>query len=281
MGILQVLLSGICFGFLGYFGKMAFARGFQPGELLALRYSMAAVIVFLFLAFKNPQEIRIGKREALISWGLGVFGYAVFSSFFFFSLTGLTASLSVLLLYTYPIMVSLLAAVFLKEKLNFRKALALVLVTLGMFLLVSGGWKSDGIFYIVSGLASAFFYSIYILLSRKYLKDISAFGSSLYVQLGAGMALCLLNFHDFARPWTLVSNHFYFVFMMSFICSFLAMSLFLAGLQKLTSAETSILSTAEPISGILIASLFLGESLNSTQILSSIIILVGLVLTSL
>jgi drug/metabolite transporter (DMT)-like permease len=281
IGVIEVILSGICFGFLGLFGKKAFQFGILPGELLALRYSMAALLLFLFLIFKDPHSLKLNLKDTLISIALGIFGYALFSSMFFYALTGLSASLTVLLLYTYPIIVTILSRFILKEKLTTKKILSLILVTVGMFLLVSGEWKIDGAKYFISGLGAAFFYSLYIIYSRKYLERVAPFTSSFYVQIGAGLILSLIHFQNLTRPILILNEHFIFILAMAFICSFLAMSLFLSGLQKISSSETSILSTTEPISGVLIAYFFLGEKLSIMQLFGAVLIIIGLVLIGL
>ncbi len=281
IGIIEVILSGICFGFLGYFGKMAYQYQILPGELLAMRYSIAAFIVLFYLLITNRKKIILNTKDTIISLMLGTFGYAVFSSMFFYALTGLSASLTVLLLYTYPVLVTILSHFLLKESFNKMKILALTLVTIGMYLLVSGEWRIEGAKYFISGLGAAFFYSFYIIISRKYLERVPAFSSSLYVQIGAGSILSLLYFPNIERPIFLLQTHFLFLFIMAFVCSFLAMSLFLSGLQKVSSSESSILSTTEPISGVIIAYFFLGEKLSFMQIIGAILIFIGLIIVGL
>lgn len=51
------------------------------------------------------------------------------------------------------------------------------------------------------------------------------------------------------------------------------MSFFLSALQKLSSFEVSILSTAEPVTGIVLAMLFLGEKMQPLQVLGASMIL--------
>jgi drug/metabolite transporter (DMT)-like permease len=57
----------------------------------------------------------------------------------------------------------------------------------------------------------------------------------------------------------------------------MAMMLFLAGLQKLKSWEVSILSTTEPLTGVLLAVCLLGEKLRLAQMLGAIAVLAALV----
>ena len=278
LGIIQVILSGACFGALGFFGKKAFAVEITSGELLALRYSVSALFTFLVILLTAPKTLKLSRFDFFSSLMLGIFGYALFSSLFFLALTGLSASLTVLLLYTYPGMVALLSHFLLKERLNRGGYLALVICSLGMFFLVYGEWNVSSPLYLVLGILSAFFYSLYIIFSRKYLSHLPALPSSFLVQLGAGAVLSLIHFKDFSRIEFILSHHYLLILSMAFICSFLAMTLFLAGLSRLTSSETSILSTTEPLFGVIIAYLFLGEKLSSIQFIGGFFILIGMIL---
>ncbi len=277
LGILQVFFSGICFGFLGYFGKTAYTYGITPGELLALRYSIAALLLGGYLFLFDRTFLKFSTKEKIISTLLGVCGYALFSSMFFYALQGISASLTVLLLYTYPVIVAIFSIFIFKEKMNLKIISSLFLVMIGLYLLLQAEWKVQKIHFIFWGLGAAFFYSLYILISRKYVAHLKATASSFYVQLGSGLALAFLNFQNFERPFEILSNHGLFIISMSFVCSLMAMTLFLAGLQKLTATETSILSTTEPVSGVILAILFLGEKMNASQIIGGILVLLGMI----
>lgn len=279
MGFIQIILSGICFGFLGYFGKMAYKQNISPGELLSLRYSLSAILTALFVLITNPKSLfSLTPFEVISSLLLGIFGYALFSSFYFLALTGLSASLTVLLLYTYPVMVVVFSRIFLKEKMGVQGLMALGLVSIGLVGLVWGEWSVSRPLFLLFGIGSAFFYALYIMLSRKYLSKTPAIPSSFYVQLGAGLILSLMNFSNHPeRVLTIIAHHYVLIFSMSILCSLMAMTLFLAGLQKITSSEASILSTTEPIFGVLIATTLLGETIALVQVAGGALILVGLI----
>ena len=285
IGFIQIILSGMCFGFLGYFGKKAYQLNITPGELLSLRYFISAMITGIYLLSTKASRkslFSLTRFEIISSLLLGICGYALFSSFFFIALTGLSASLTVLLLYTYPVMVVLLSRLFLKEHIGFQGFIALVLVSIGLVGLVWGEWSVSQPRFLLFGLGAAFFYALYIIFSRKYLSTTPAIPSSFYVQLGAGVVLSCINFsHNLVRPFEILNQHYLMIISMAVLCSLLAMTLFLAGLQKITSSEASILSTTEPISGVLIATLLLGEKIEFIQICGALLILGGLILTAL
>lgn len=280
IGFIQIILSGICFGFLGFFGKMAYQKQITPGELLSLRYTISAVLTGLLLLITNPKSLfSLSPFEIISSILLGIFGYALFSSFYFMALTGLSASLTVLLLYTYPLMILVFSLVFLNEKIGVHGITATVLVSVGLVGLVWGEWSVSQPHFLLFGIGAAFFYAIYILLSRKYLSNTPAIPSSFYVQLGAGIVLSIINFQATPeRPFVILSEHALLILSMSILCSLMAMTLFLAGLQKISSSEASLLSTTEPISGVIIATLLLGEVIAPIQIGGGLLIIAGLVI---
>jgi drug/metabolite transporter (DMT)-like permease len=282
IGFIQIFVSGICFSFLGLFGKLAYIQHITPGELLSLRYSLSALMTGIYILITKPKSLlALSNFEIICSLLLGVFGYALFSSFYFMALTGISASLTVLLLYTYPVIVTLYSKFFLNEKIGTKGFIALILVCVGLIGLVWGEWTVSKPIFLLLGIGSAVLYALYILLSRKYLNSIPALPSSFYVQLGAGVVLSTIHFSSNpARAIYILSNHYGLILSMAFLCSILAMTLFLAGLQKITSSEASILSTTEPIFGVIVATTFLGERIQHIQILGGGLILVGMILTA-
>lgn len=281
IGYLQLILAGVFFGFLGIFGKTAFEKDILPGELIGLRFLTSAILLGLLLALFKRSAFKMSLKNSLISVGLGFFGYAVFSSCYFYALQGISASLTVLLLYTYPVLVVIGSKIFFKDYIAKNGWLALLLSSVGLVGLVWGEWEVSGAKYLIFGFASAFFYSIYILISRKVLEEVNVLGSSFYVQLGAGIALCFYNFPDIERPIQILTQNFPLVIGMAIVCSLFPLTLFLAGLQKVSTTEVSVLSTTEPIAGVLIASIFLGERMALVQVIGGILVLCGMVLISL
>lgn len=280
IGFIQIVLSGVCFAFLGLYGKMAYKRHITPGELLSLRYLLSALFTGLLILVTKPKLFfALNRFEIIYSLLLGIFGYALFSSFYFMALTGLSASLTVLLLYTYPVMVTIFSRLFLNEKMGKKGFAALILVSIGLVGLVWGEWSVSRPIYLLFGIGSAVFYALYIILSRKYLSRASVLPSSFYVQLGAGVILSLIHFSGrIHRPFEILINHYPLIISMAILCSLMAMTLFLAGLQKISSSEASILSTTEPIFGLIIAATLLGERIQTIQVMGGVLILVGMII---
>lgn len=279
-GVLAVLGSGLCFGFLGIFGKAAFKQGLSAGELLSLRFLIASSTIGLGLLLTRPRSLWVGRTRLLQAMALGVLGYAIFSSCFFGALRDLSASLTVLLLYTYPVLVSLGGALFLKEHLRPAAWLALPGMILGLVFLVGLDFESHSSVGILLGFGSAFFYSIYILLSRKWLGGADLLPVVFWIQFSAGVVLCVLHFSSPGAVVAAFSQAPGPVLGAAWVGSVLAMTLFLLGLRYLRAAEASILSTAEPMTAIVAAHFILGESLGLWQIFGALLVLAALILTS-
>lgn len=271
-----MLLSGVCFGFLGIFGKQAFALGLSPGEFLSLRFLVASALLGSWLLASRPQSLRLSRGEIGRCAILGIGGYAVFSSFFFMALSGLSASLTVLLLYTFPVIVSIGAWILFREQLSRAEIVALPITLLGLGLLVWGEIEVRSTGAVLLGILSAVFYSAYILTSSRWTRGTNAFSACFYIMLFAGLALSAVHIRrlpDQLDVWLVVAAA-------SFISSVLAMGLFLAALQKLKNSEVSLLSTAEPVTGVFLAAVLLGERMLPPQILGGSLVLAGMVLVA-
>jgi drug/metabolite transporter (DMT)-like permease len=276
LGLAQIIVSAICFGFLGLFGKSAFAHGLSPGLFLSLRFLVAALFLAPYLWFFR-EGLKLPPRDLARCALLGTFGYAAFSSCFFLALKGLSASLTVLLLYTYPVLVCLGAWLLFGEKMRSKQVLALPLVLAGLLLV----WREIRVESFVAlgfGLLASLLYSSYILASSRQVKTSDPVTASFYIILSAGIALGLLHLRpgSFALAW----NAWPTVLGAATVGTVLAISLFLAALTKLNSAEASLLSVLEPVTGVALAALFLGERLQPAQWLGAVLILTGMVLVA-
>src|SRR3954470_22571255 len=112
-GTLMCLASGAAFGAMAIFGKLAYGEGATVGTLLAVRFSLAAVVFWtIVLAGGGRRQLRaVHRRDLATAIALGACGYALQAGCYFAALTRIDASLLSLILYTYPAIVAAAAAV--------------------------------------------------------------------------------------------------------------------------------------------------------------------------
>lgn len=126
------------------------------------------------------------KRDILTLFLLGFLGYAGQSFSYFKALVFIPPSLVSILLYLYPVIVTLLSIFILKEKITLRKITALILAV-GGTVLVIGYQKGSDIRGILLGISAAVIYSVYILTSSDVLKRNNALSSTAVIFSSASL----------------------------------------------------------------------------------------------
>ncbi|MGE3757030.1 MAG: DMT family transporter [Pseudobdellovibrionaceae bacterium] len=279
IGILQIFSAGVCFGFMGLAARQAYALGFEVGELLFFRFLLASMTLGTFLIIFCRSLLKVTKNELFICSLLGVCGYAVFATFYFTSIKGVSVPLAALLLYTFPAMVLVGAKFFLKEHITPLQWLALPTVCISLGLLLWGEIEVRSWGAVIAGLMSALMYSVYVLFSRRYQRQISALTSGFYVMLFAAVALYIVNHPQVSRVSDFTSSHWLVLAVIVGLCTIAPMVLFLAGLQKLKSSQAAFLSSVEPLTAAIVAAFFLNETLSWQQCLGGIGVIGAMVLS--
>lgn len=278
-GILLIVLSAIGFGAMSIFTRYAYADGADLYGVLITRF-WGAGLTLLAVAYLRklawPPLLSIARLAAL-----GGIGYVGMSYCFFLALNYVPASLASLLLYVYPTIVTILAALFLRERITAVKLSALLLCSLGTALTIgpnmsgsAGGLSPAGIGL---ALAAAVIYASYITLSAKITHQVDPVVTTLIVCLAAGAVFTLMSmvrttigmapqFPQTAIGWANIAG--------VTICStVIAVIAFFAGLKRLGASQSSMLSTLEPVVTIGLAASLLSESLTNWQWLGGVLTL--------
>jgi drug/metabolite transporter (DMT)-like permease len=275
IGVIQVILASFGFGFLGIFSKYAFQLGFDVGHILVARFSLAAIFLFLILILYKPVHLKISWSQLFLSLALGIFGYALFATFYFKSLQGLSVSLASLLLYTYPLWVFLINFIFGYRSnrfilgTQFLSLCGLLLILIGQIAVRS----NDALFF---GLASGLSYAIYILVSQKYQQNVNPIASSFWIILGASVGLVVLNKPDLKFFTELQLWMWWPALALAFVCTLGPLLLIQSALQKISSNQVAQLSLLEPLTAVVLSTLVLHEQLTYLQSIGSILLGLGL-----
>src|SRR5712691_3492120 len=155
IGVLLIIVSAASFGTLPIFTRLAYRAGAEPVTLLALRFALASIVMVAIIA---ARKIPFPRGRTLLGLVLmGAIGYVGQSLAYFTALTMASAALVALLLYLYPALVTLLAALFFKERLTFAKMGAILLALVGTTLTI-GPIGSGRVLGILLGIGAALIY---------------------------------------------------------------------------------------------------------------------------
>lgn len=279
-GTLLCLVSAAAFGSMAIFGKFAYSAGLNVVTLLSVRFALAAALFWgMVLLWARPS--RPSRGQALTGLGLGLAGYSTQSALFFLTLTRLDASLTALLLYTYPAMVMLAAYAIGRERLTAGRIVALAVASLGVLLVLSGGWQSLDLLGLVIGLCAAAAYTAYILLSDAVVHDIHPLMLSALVTTGAATTFNLYGLASGSVSYDVGPSGWASLTAIAVVCTVLPVSTFFAGVARVGPSTASILSTVEPPVTVALAAVFLGERLGPIQLLGGVLVLSGVVLLQL
>ena len=129
-GLLLCLLSAAGFAAMPIFARQAYATGIELTPLLALRFVMAAAMLWaLVLLRRRP----LGSPRGLaLGAALGFGGYALQAGLYFGAIQRIDVGLASLLLYAYPSLVTLAAFALRRESPTRRKLGALALASGGV-----------------------------------------------------------------------------------------------------------------------------------------------------
>ena len=281
VGALLCLASAVAFGAMGIFGKLAYEHGATVGTLLAVRFVLAAALFWgLVLATGAGRHLRtLPRRDIALAVGLGAVGYSAQAGAYFVALTRLDASLLSLLLYTFPAMVTVAAIALGRERGSRRKTGALVLASGGLVLVLAGaGAGALDPLGVLLGIAAAVVYTTYILTSSGVAARVGPLLLSALVCTGAATTLTMATaVAGDLHPGNLTATCFGWVTAIAVVSTVGAVSLFFAGLNRVGPTTASILSTAEPVTTVVLAFLAFGESLSPVQLAGGALV-VGAVL---
>jgi drug/metabolite transporter (DMT)-like permease len=162
-------------------------------DMLFYRFLIASLIIFLYLHFRK--EFYIPRSNVLISLVLlGSIGYFSQSLLYLSSINYIPVSVAVLLLYSYPSIVSLIAFLLKIDKITFKIIIALILGFIGIYLIANPSYNLN-IFGVSFAIGSAIVYSMYIVTSSRLIKNIHAELASFFIMVSSMMSffLCFIN----------------------------------------------------------------------------------------
>ncbi len=276
LGVGLVVLSACSYGTLAILGKLAYREGLALPTLLSYRFGLAALIFWAIVALRAPALP--AKNRWLPLALMGAAGYVGQSASYFGALRLIPASTTSLLLYTFPAVVTLLAALLFRESLSLVKLVALGVAFLGTVLVVQAQIQSVPSLGLALGLSSAAFYSGYILYASRVLPGVPPTAASATIMTAAGLvwigyagATGQLGLRASAATVGLLVGFALFA-------TALPVLTFVVGMPLIGPSRAAILSTFEPATTVLLAVLILGEVARPIQYAGGALIILAAIL---
>ena len=278
-GFIFAALSAICYGTNPLGALHLYAQNFSPETVLFYRFFTAALLLFAVVLAKGSRfKITVRECGVLVVFG---FLFAVSSLTYYASFKYMDAGLASTLLFLYPLEVSVLMAIFFKEKIKLWTVISIVVSMAGIALLYRGG---DGVALSTVGLtlvfASSISYAVYMVMANRINLQMGSVKMTFYaicfclvflllysVTLGSGLPPVLTE----ATSWG-------WGFMLGLVPTVLSLIFMVKAVKSIGSTPTAILGALEPVTAVSIGVLVFGEILTSRLIVGIVLILGSVVL---
>ncbi len=276
-GVVLALVSALGFSTLAIFGRLSDIVGLSLPSLLAFRFAIATPLVWLPLLYQGKLK-RLHGRDLGIAVLLGAGGYAAMSFLFLNGVNIIGAGLGAIVLYVYPAIVVILAALFLDESITRLIVAAVTLAILGVGLVVTGQPAHVDFLGVGSVLLAAIVYSGYITLSGTILERVSATVLTAHVIPAAALTFLLHGVITGTTQIPATPEQWGVAVGIALFATAIPILTFFAAVTDIGASRTSIVSTLEPVFTVFLGAILLQESLTLVSIVGGTAVLSGVFL---
>lgn len=281
-GYVLVALAACMWGTLGLFFRVLHDTfGFSALTLAFLRAGIAALLLAPVMLVVRPSQLKVTRRALAFFVLYGLIGVAAFYFSYVQAVIQTSVTTAVVLLYTAPAFVILIAWRAWGEPLSVRKLAALALAFAGCALVARAydpaEFRLNGL-GVVLGLAAGLTYALYTILSKIALRDHSSstaltfalvFGTLFLVPWQSAEGLAPLSQGGMA--WLLLLG-------LAVGPTLGSLTLYNLGLSRVPASEASLIAMLEPVVASILAFVFLGERMELLQSVGGLMVIVGAIL---
>jgi DME family drug/metabolite transporter len=290
LGAGLVILAAICFGTLGPLSRFAGQAGVDSLALVTWRATLggACRVIFILVALAmGRRPVRsfrsLGSQDRWFMLGAAI-ANTVLNLAVFVAFTRISIALALLVFYLYPALVAVVSVVWFGEGLDGIRWAALATSLVGTVLVVAGAGSLGQLDLLGIGLAfiGALSQAVYVLSARHGFAAVPGPQAAAVTMLLAALfyavgGLAFGQVATFAQP--LASGSALLpVVLAGVVGAGIPTVCFIAGIRLLGAPRAAILATLEPVVGVGLAALLLGEQPTIVQLVGGVLIIAAGVL---
>jgi len=248
-----------------------------PTDIIAFRCLVAALTLLLFARLTGTRLGLLRRADLGLLLLLGLL-IAVHWVSFFAAVQMSGVAISLIAVYTFPVMTVLMEPLFFRERIDRRDLTVALIVLVGVYLAVPGGIRGGRIaFGAALGIFSAFLYTLRNILYRKYLSRYPS-SAMMFYQIAVAAVLLL----PFVSPGIdlLTDHRWIYIIVLGVIFTAVAHTLFADSLRTIKASTAGLIASMEPIYGMAFAVLVLSEIPAVKTVAGGIIVVGAAVYTS-
>ena len=281
---ISLFLANLIYAINYTFAKDVMPNFIQPSGFILLRV-IGAITLFSLIYFLFVKE-KVDRKDIIRLAICGIFGVAINQLFFFKGLNITTPINAAIIMTSNPVLVIIMSAIILHEKLNFRKGIGIALGLIGASTLILNGGDVSGNTNFMLGNMFVFInaasYGLYLVLVKPLMQKYHPITVMFYV-FGFGLMYVLpfgyteLLAVDWVSFPTIIIWEVLFVVVCTTVIAYLLNS---SALKLLNPSTVSIYIYLQPVLATLFAIFRGSDSLDEMKIIAAVIIFVGVYLVS-
>lgn len=292
-GEILVISSAFFFATTGVIAKLIIAGGISPVRLTQIRTTGVFIALLIFLLITNRQALRVTRKELPNLISMGIIGIAGVQAFYFFAVTRMPVSITLVIEFTAPIWIALFIRFFRKQIVKPMMWWGIGTALAGLLLVTEiwSGLKLDGI-GVIAAFIDALFLAYYFLRLEATVKIRNGLSLLVYVFGFAALSLAIVQ-----PPWTFPFEIFttqlsleelspgnvivgwQLIGILIIFGSIIPYIFITYGVKNIPASQASVIAMLEPVIAGGIAWLVLSEALTPLQIVGGATVLVGIYLT--
>jgi drug/metabolite transporter (DMT)-like permease len=241
------------------------------------RSAIASIFLFAYCRFKKF-SIKIKSKKDAPSIIIGAAFLALHWVTYFYALKLSNVAIGMLSMFTFPVITALLEPVFTKSRLNPIHVVLALIVLLGVYMLAPDlNLENTHLKGILFGIFSALCYALRNLILKGHVNNYN--GTVLMTQQALIVAI-LLTPILFTMDISNITTQYPYLIILGLVTTAIGHSMFIASLKYFSVSTASIIGSAQPICGIIIAFFFLNEIPTLNTFIGGALILTTVVIES-
>lgn len=280
-GALLVILAGACWGTISIFIYFLSGSGLSELQIAFVRQCFAALVFAAFMFFRDRSKFRIRPKDLWLLMLAGFINGVFFNFCYFYTIVNSRASIAVVLLYTSPVFVMILARIFFKEKLTQNKIIALSLTVVGCVFVtgVLGEGYTPPPVAILTGILTGLAYALNNIITSQAVKKNDPQTVTLYTFIFSFIFLIPFSgISSLVDAWRSDPRILLVNILMCLVTAVLAQFFFSVGLGLIESGKAAIYGASEPIVGALVGIIIFHEESNLLKMIGIIMVIAAILI---
>lgn len=277
---LYIILAGCLWGGIALFINCLHGIGFDSMQCVAVRGVFTALILFGYLMVTDREKLKIQIKDIRYFIGTGIFSILFFNYCYFQAIEVIGgAAIPALLMYTAPIFVMVLSAIFFGEKITVHKVIALVITFVGLGFVTGAftGKETLSLEALLLGLGSGLGYALYSIFGKLVVDKYDAKTITFYTFFVASLGAVPLSGVIGQRGLLMQPKSLLVILGLAFCSTVLPFLLYTKGLKKVEAGKAAILATIEPFMAAIVGAAWFGERFTVAKVTGMVMILGAIV----